>query len=98
MFHTYVASVSCGCCKIDLYVAYVAMAIHTCFKRMFQVFHLDISKVDPGITCCNGTGGWQTAACLQPPAIAGALPWVTMRALEAGRWPPRRASVGRIGD
>jgi hypothetical protein len=26
--------------KVDLNVAYVAMAIHVCFKRIFQVFHL----------------------------------------------------------
>jgi hypothetical protein len=33
MFQTYVA-------KVDLYVAYVAMAIHSCFKSIFQMFHL----------------------------------------------------------
>jgi hypothetical protein len=42
--------------NVDLGVAHVAMAIHACFKRMFQVFlyfrrmlqmfHLDVSKVD----------------------------------------------------
>ena len=26
--------------KVDLDIAYVAMAIHTCFKTMFQVFHM----------------------------------------------------------
>jgi hypothetical protein len=26
--------------KLNLNIAYVAMAIHVCFKRMFQVFHL----------------------------------------------------------
>jgi hypothetical protein len=26
--------------KLDLDVAYVAVNIHSCFKRMFQVFHL----------------------------------------------------------
>jgi hypothetical protein len=26
--------------KVDLDVVYVAMTIHACFKRMFQVFHL----------------------------------------------------------
>ena len=26
--------------KVDLDVAYVAMAIHACFKSMFQVFHI----------------------------------------------------------
>ena len=26
--------------KVDLDVAYVAMAIHACFKHIFQVFHL----------------------------------------------------------
>ena len=45
--------------KLDLDVAYVAMTIHACFKRMFQVFHLfsvacckcfllDVSKADLG--------------------------------------------------
>ena len=38
--------------KVDLDVAYVVMAIHSCFKcficfrRMLQVFHLDDSIVD----------------------------------------------------
>jgi hypothetical protein len=36
----YVASVYLDVAKVDIVVAHVAMAIHTCFKRMFQVFHL----------------------------------------------------------
>jgi hypothetical protein len=39
MFHLDVA-------KVDLNVVYVAMAIHVCFKRIFQVFHLFL-----GICC-----------------------------------------------
>jgi ABC-type transport system involved in Fe-S cluster assembly fused permease/ATPase subunit len=52
-----VAKVDLNVAKIDLDIAYVAIAIHTCFKQMFQVFHLflvvcyecfqlDVSKVD----------------------------------------------------
>jgi hypothetical protein len=50
MFQTHVLSVSgvsrtlqvfyLDVAKLDLDVAYVAMAIHVCFKRMFQVFRL----------------------------------------------------------
>jgi hypothetical protein len=40
VFQTHITSVSFGCCKIDLDVAYVTMVIHACFKRMFQMSHL----------------------------------------------------------
>jgi hypothetical protein len=48
----YVASVVSGCFKSRFGVAYVVMTIHACFKcfinfrRMLQVFHLDVSKAD----------------------------------------------------
>jgi hypothetical protein len=48
VFHTYVA-------KVDLDVAYVAMPIHACFNRIFQVFYLfqmyvaNTSKVDQSV-------------------------------------------------
>jgi hypothetical protein len=29
-----------GCCKVDLDVVYVAMAIHACCKYLFRMFHL----------------------------------------------------------
>jgi hypothetical protein len=40
VFQTYVANVSLDVSKVNLGVAHVAIAIHICFKRMFQVFHL----------------------------------------------------------
>jgi len=50
----YVANVLSGCCKSRSSVAHVVMAIHTCFKcficfrRILQVFHLNVSKVNLG--------------------------------------------------
>jgi hypothetical protein len=50
----YVASVASECFKSRSGVTHVAMAIHVCFKyfiyfrRMLQVFHLDVLKVDLG--------------------------------------------------
>jgi hypothetical protein len=43
--------------NVDLDVAYVAMGIYTCCKRMFQVFNLDVAKVDLDVSmtiyvCC----------------------------------------------
>jgi hypothetical protein len=41
--------------KVDLDVAHVGMPIHACFKcfirfrRMLQIFYLDVSKVDRGV-------------------------------------------------
>ena len=49
----YIASVASGCFKSKSSVAHVAMAIHACFncfRRMLQVFHLDVSKVYLGET------------------------------------------------
>ena len=51
MYVSYMDVVACvlsGCCKIWSGVAYVAMAIHVCFKcmfRMFQLFHTYIANV-----------------------------------------------------
>ena len=41
----YIASVSYGCCKIDRDVAYVAMVVHVCCKRLFPIFHLFFRRV-----------------------------------------------------
>ena len=46
MFHTFVANILSGC-----YVCF-AMATHvfsSCFRRMLQVFHIDVAKVDLGV-------------------------------------------------
>jgi hypothetical protein len=52
--------------KVDRDVAYVAMAIHACYKRLFQMFHLflrhmlqafylDVANVLSDVVCvCNG--------------------------------------------
>jgi hypothetical protein len=72
LFQTYVANVLSGCFKSRCGVAHVPMAIHTYFKcfiyfrRMLQVFRLDISKVD-----------LRKAHA----AAASAPPWVTARLL-----------------
>jgi hypothetical protein len=45
--------------KVDWDVAYVVMAIHVCFKcficfrRMLQMFHLDVAKVDLDVAKIN---------------------------------------------
>ena len=55
MFHIRVAKVDRDVAKVDRGVAHVAMAMHICFKCMFQMFHLyqtyvaihlDVVKVD----------------------------------------------------
>jgi hypothetical protein len=59
MFHAlqmYVACVSSECCKIDL-VLHMLQWICTCvasiyFKRMLQVFHLDVAYVAAAINVC----------------------------------------------
>jgi hypothetical protein len=52
--------------KVDRDVTYVAMAIHVCYKRLFQMFHLfvrhilqvfylDVANVLSDVVCvCNG--------------------------------------------
>jgi hypothetical protein len=53
MFQTYVASASVCCKSRSGCCIYIAMTIHTrfkcfiCFRCKLQMFHLDISKVDP---------------------------------------------------
>jgi hypothetical protein len=52
----YIANVSSGCFKIDLGVTHVAMAIHVCFKRILQVFHLfqmDVANVSSRCLKCR---------------------------------------------
>ena len=43
VFHTYVASVLSGCC---IYFAMATNMFSWCFRRMLQVFHLDVAKID----------------------------------------------------
>jgi hypothetical protein len=51
MFHLNVS-------KVNLGVAHVAMAIHTCFKSMFQVFHLFQTYVANVLSrCCKSKSG-----------------------------------------
>jgi hypothetical protein len=40
VFHISVANVDRDVAKVDRNVAHVAMAMHVCFKCMFQMFHL----------------------------------------------------------
>jgi hypothetical protein len=47
LFQTHVASVLSGCCND--YVANVYSKCFICFKRMLQLFHLSVAKVDVDI-------------------------------------------------
>jgi hypothetical protein len=59
--------------QVDPDVAYVAIPIHACFKcfvcfrRMLQMFHLDVSRVD---LVLHGASGWRTAAAAPAPVAA----------------------------
>jgi len=44
----YVSIISCGIAKVDQDVAYVAMVVHVCCKRLFLIFHLFFVRV-----CCK---------------------------------------------
>jgi len=67
MFQAYVSSVSdvldfmlqafhLNVAKVDLDVIYAAIAIHACFNRMFQVFHLfHIYVVSVSFGCFKST-------------------------------------------
>jgi len=46
MFHTYVASVLSGCCVCLQCFSSVFASVSSIFRRMLQVLHLDVSKVD----------------------------------------------------
>ena len=48
LLQRYVARVLNGCCKSRSDVAYVAMVVHLCCKRLFPMFHLFLSDV-----CCE---------------------------------------------
>jgi hypothetical protein len=90
LFHTYVA-------KVGLNVAYVAMAIHACFKYMFEVFHLffnhmlqvfqlNVSKIVMGEHMLQLPQWLRESGLQQSPAIAGgAPPWIVVRAPKASR-------------
>ena len=45
--------------KVDLDVAHVVMAMHVCFKCMFQIFHLFQANVASVLSgCCKSISGW----------------------------------------
>jgi hypothetical protein len=54
VFQTYVSSVSFECCKsrsgmlymLQMQYTYVASLCFMCFRRLFQIFHLNVSKID----------------------------------------------------
>jgi hypothetical protein len=80
VFFLYVASAAFGCFKSRSGVAHVAMAIHTyfkrifqvfiCFRRMLQVFHLGVSKEDLEEA--------HVVVASAPPCVT-VPPWVTAR-------------------
>ena len=63
------------------------LSISYVFSRMFQAFQLDVSKVDLGAHVAMALVAWGTAAFRSRLLlhVAGALPWVTVRAPEQGR-------------
>jgi hypothetical protein len=74
--------------KVDLDVAYVAMTIHACFKRMFQVSHLFQMYVT-NVSSRRFKSRYGRAP-ISSTAVALLLllrvsSWVTVQALEAGR-------------
>jgi len=73
--------------KVDLNVAYVVITIHTCFKRIFQVFHLFQTYVTIVSFRCfkNKSGRAHVSSVATAVLLLGAPPWVTMQTSEAGR-------------
>jgi hypothetical protein len=45
MFQSYVASVSYDITKVDCDVAYVAIILEACCKRLFKIFHLFFKRM-----------------------------------------------------
>jgi hypothetical protein len=81
--------------KVDADVAYVAMTVNVCFKRIFQVFYLfqsyvasvslNVSKVNLGEHMLQWRR-WLAGCCRSRLLLLlGAPPWVTVRAPEADR-------------
>jgi hypothetical protein len=103
MFQTHVTSVLFGCCKSRsrcciccydytcMFQAYVS-SVSSIFRRMLQMFHLDVSKVylgehmfhlpQPLYCYCWGTGApsWVTCRCLRPVDASAA------RIRKRGKW------------
>jgi hypothetical protein len=70
VFFLYVASVASRCFKNRSGcwmgcndVSSVCPKYFICFRRMLQMFHLDVAKVDLDCTCCSGTHLSQPPAC-----------------------------------
>jgi hypothetical protein len=64
VFQTYVANVSSGCFKSRSWCCTRCKWLYThvssvlsVFICMLQMFHLDVSKVDRVLHCCNGASG-----------------------------------------
>jgi hypothetical protein len=97
MFQTHVASVSSGYCKSRsrcciccygytwTFQAYIFKCF-ICFKRMLQVFHLYVSKVDLREHMFQWRR-WLADSCL---LVVGALSWVTVR---GHLWPADASAV-----
>jgi hypothetical protein len=87
--------------KVDLDVAYVAMTVHACFKRMFQVFHLFQTSVANVSSRCFKTRFGRAHVSSAAAALLLLLrvpPWVIVQAPEAGQTPPQHAFKGGVGD
>jgi hypothetical protein len=100
--YTYISSVSFKCftyfrlmlqvfylndVKVDLIVAYVAMNIHVCFKRMLQVFHLFQTYVASVSSRCfkSRSGRAHVSSAATALQLLGHRAWVTVQAPEAGK-------------
>jgi hypothetical protein len=74
--------------KVDLDVAYVAMTIYACFKRMFQVSHLVqmyIANVSSGRFKSRSGRAPVSSTAVALLLLLGVSSWVTVRVFKAGR-------------
>jgi hypothetical protein len=60
VFYIDVAKIDRGVAKVHRDIAHVAVTKYACckpmfrcFRRMLQMFHLDVSKLDLGVGCCT---------------------------------------------
>ena len=90
--------------KVDLDVAYVAMAMHACFKRIFQVFCLFqtyvasfSSKYFKSRSRREHVSMMPVAGGQQPAGVGGAVESHCVGTC-GQQTPPRRTSASRAGD
>jgi hypothetical protein len=62
--------------KVDLDVAYVAMTIHACFKRMFHLFQTYVANVSSGCFKNRFGRAHVSSDVVALLLLLGAPPWV----------------------